>query len=55
MADGGFSKLEMLSSTLGHPPLKKSILKRIGLWKFKKIAGAEDFTITYTFDFAPVG
>lgn len=55
VADGGFSKLEMLSSTLGHPPLEKAILKRIGLWKFKKVEGAENFTITYTFDFAPVG
>ncbi len=55
VADGSFSNLEMLSSTLGHPPLEKAILKRIGLWKFKKIAGAKNFTITYTFDFAPVG
>lgn len=54
-AAGSVARVEMLDSTLEYPPLERAIIKRIGLWKFKEVGGVEDFTITYTFDFAPVG
>jgi hypothetical protein len=53
--DGNVKNVEMVDSTIDHPPLEESILRRIGLWKFDKREGWADFTIVYSFDFAPVG
>ncbi|MEE9614952.1 MAG: AgmX/PglI C-terminal domain-containing protein [Thermodesulfobacteriota bacterium] len=54
-AFGTVTDIRMEGSTLLYSPLENSILKRIRLWRFKRLRGAEDFTISYTFDFAPVG
>jgi len=35
--------------------LKDAILKRIYRWRFDELKNAEEYTIDYTFDFAPVG
>lgn len=54
-AEGKVRKVEMTSSTLNFPELEEAIINRIYLWKFPEAKGSEDFTIPYTFDFAPVG
>lgn len=54
-ADGKVKKATIDSTSLGSPRLEAQIIKRILLWRFKKIPGSEDFTITYTFDFSPIG
>lgn len=53
--DGKVKKSEIVNSTLNAPDLDEQIAARIYLWKFPDAAGSEDFTIEYTFDFAPVG
>ena len=53
--DGKVKKAEIVNSTLNAPDLDEQIAARIYLWKFPDAAGSEDFTIEYTFDFAPVG
>ncbi len=53
--DGKVVKSEVVSSTLGSPELEEAIINRIYRWKFSELDDVEDFTIDYTFDFAPVG
>ncbi len=53
-ADGKVSSAELVSSTLDSQELKDAILSRILKWKFSRLKDVETFTITYTFDFAPV-
>lgn len=54
-ADGTVSNAEILNSTLKDNDLKEAILKRIYRWRFDELKNAEEYTIDYTFDFAPVG
>ncbi|MBI3583188.1 MAG: AgmX/PglI C-terminal domain-containing protein [Nitrospinae bacterium] len=53
--DGKVVKSEVVSSTLGFPELEEAIINRIYRWRFSELDDVEDFTIDYTFDFAPVG
>ncbi|MBI5826827.1 MAG: TonB family protein, partial [Deltaproteobacteria bacterium] len=53
--EGKVRKAEIINSTLNSPELEEQIAARIYLWKFPDASGSEDFTIEYTFDFAPVG
>ncbi len=53
--DGKVVKSEVISSTLGSPELEEAIINRIYRWRFSELNDVEDFTIDYTFDFAPVG
>ena len=53
--DGKVVKAEVISSTLGFLELEEAIINRIYRWRFSEMKGVEDFTIDYTFDFAPVG
>ena len=53
--DGKVVKSEVVSSTLGSPELEEAIINRIYRWRFSELNDVEDFTIDYTFDFAPVG
>lgn len=53
--EGKVKKAEIINSTLNSPELEEQITARIYLWKFPDARGSEDFTIEYTFDFAPVG
>ncbi len=53
--EGKVTKAEIINSTLNSPELEEQITARIYLWKFPDARGSEDFTIEYTFDFAPVG
>lgn len=54
-ADGRVKEAIMVSSTLDSKKLEKRIIKRIHKWRFVEIKGSDDYTINYTFDFAPVG
>lgn len=53
-ASGRVTVAEMMSSTLDSPELRDALVDRINKWKFMELRDVEDFTITYTFDFAPV-
>ncbi len=53
--DGKVVKSEVVLSTLGSPELEEAIINRIYRWRFSELDDVEDFTIDYTFDFAPVG
>jgi len=53
--DGKVKEAAMISSTLDSEKLEKRIIKRIHKWQFAEVKGSDDFTINYTFDFAPVG
>lgn len=53
-ADGKVASAELVSSTLDSQELREAILSRILKWKFLRLKDVESFTITYTFDFAPV-
>lgn len=53
--EGKVVKSEVVSSTLGSPELEEAIINRIYRWRFSELDDVEDFTIDYTFDFAPVG
>jgi TonB family protein len=53
--DGKVVKSEIVSSTLGSPELEEAIINRIYRWRFSALGDVEDFTIDYTFDFAPLG
>ena len=54
-ADGKVVKAEVISSTLDFLELEETIINRIYRWRFSEMKDVEDFTIDYTFDFAPVG
>ncbi len=51
---GRVTTAEMVSSTLDSQELREALVERINKWKFTELKNVEDFTITYTFDFAPV-
>lgn len=53
--DGKVVKAEVISSTLDFLELEEAIINRIYKWRFSEMKDVEDFTIDYTFDFAPVG
>ena len=53
-ASGRVTVAEMMSSTLDSQELRDALVDRINKWKFTELRDVEDFTITYTFDFAPV-
>lgn len=53
--EGKVVKSEVVSSTLGSPELEEAIINRIYRWRFSELDDVKDFTIDYTFDFAPVG
>ncbi|MEK6531595.1 MAG: AgmX/PglI C-terminal domain-containing protein [Deltaproteobacteria bacterium] len=53
-ADGKVASADLVSSTLDSQELRDAILSRILKWKFSRLKDVETFTITYTFDFAPV-
>ena len=54
-AEGKVTKVEVQRTTLDDEKLEKAIVSRVYLWKFRPIPGSEDFAISYTFDFSPVG
>jgi len=47
--------IKNISTTLKEVKVVKAMLKRMRLWRFSPVKGEENFKITYTFDFAPVG
>lgn len=53
--EGKVKLVEVEKTTLGDEELEKAIVNRVYLWKFRPIPGSEDFAISYTFDFSPVG
>lgn len=52
---GKVGSVENVSSTLQSPEAVDAIIQRIYKWKFPELEGGQDFTITYTFDFSPMG
>ncbi|MFQ5901177.1 MAG: TonB family protein, partial [Thermodesulfobacteriota bacterium] len=54
-ANGRVTKAEIISSTLDSPELEEAIINRIYRWRFPELKNGEDYTIPYTFDFAPGG
>lgn len=53
--DGKVREATMASTTLNNQELEEAMISRIQKWKFPELQGGEDFPITYTFDFSPVG
>lgn len=53
--DGKVKEASLVSSTLNSKDLEEAILNRILKWKFPELLGGDEFSITYTFDFSPVG
>lgn len=53
--DGKVKEASMASTTLNNQELEEAMISRIQKWKFPELQGGEDFPITYTFDFSPVG
>ena len=53
--DGKVALAEIVSSTLASQDVVDAIIKKIYRWKFHELMGGEEFAITYTFDFSPVG
>lgn len=53
--DGRVARADVVSSTFHYPELEEAIINRILKWRFKELKEVDDFTINYTFDFAPVG
>ncbi len=53
--EGSISKIELIGTTLKSKPLVDKMIKRIYKWKFPVLKDVDDFVITYTFDFSPVG
>lgn len=53
--DGKVKEATMASTTLNNQELEEAMISRIQKWKFPELQGGEDFPITYTFDFSPVG
>lgn len=53
--DGKVREATLVSSTLNSKELEEAILSRILKWKFPELLGGDEFSITYTFDFSPVG
>ncbi|MBI3755541.1 MAG: AgmX/PglI C-terminal domain-containing protein [Deltaproteobacteria bacterium] len=53
--DGRVARADVVSSTFHSPELEEAIINRILKWRFKELKEVDDFTISYTFDFAPVG
>lgn len=53
--DGRVARADVVSSTFHYPELEEAIISRILKWRFKELKEVDDFTINYTFDFAPVG
>ncbi|MBI5599352.1 MAG: AgmX/PglI C-terminal domain-containing protein [Deltaproteobacteria bacterium] len=53
--DGKVAKAEMVSTTLDSSETVEAIVARITRWKFPTLLGGEEYIITYTFDFSPVG
>lgn len=53
--DGKVIETSLVSSTLNSPELEDAIIKRIYKWHFPEVKDADNFIVTYTFDFSPVG
>lgn len=53
--DGRIIRADIVSSNIHSPELEEAIISRILKWRFGELKGTGDFTINYTFDFAPVG
>jgi len=53
--EGKVKDVALVATTLASEEVVDRILRRIYHWKFNKLRSAEDFPITYTFDFSPVG
>lgn len=52
-SDGKVTKVEKVVSTLNSPELEEAIINRVYKWLFSAAKGADDFEISYTFDFSP--
>ncbi|MBI5235307.1 MAG: AgmX/PglI C-terminal domain-containing protein [Deltaproteobacteria bacterium] len=52
---GKVGAVENVATTLQSPDAVEAIIQRIYKWKFPELEGGQDFTITYTFDFSPMG
>jgi hypothetical protein len=52
---GKVGAVENVATTLQSPEAVDAIIQRIYKWKFPELEGGQDFTITYTFDFSPMG
>ncbi len=53
--EGKVKDVALVATTLASEEVVDRILRRIYHWKFNKLRSSEDFPITYTFDFSPVG
>lgn len=51
--EGKVAKVEKVASTLNSPELEEAIINRVYKWLFSAATGADDFEISYTFDFSP--
>ncbi len=53
--EGRVRDVVLVSASLKSSEVVDKILKKIYRWKFSRLKSGEDFSITYTFDFSPVG
>jgi outer membrane biosynthesis protein TonB len=53
--EGKVKDVALVATTLASEQVVDRILRKIYRWKFKELVSGEDFVITYTFDFSPVG
>jgi len=53
--EGKVKDVALVATTLASEEVVDRVLRKIYRWKFNKLRSGEDFVITYTFDFSPVG
>jgi outer membrane biosynthesis protein TonB len=53
--EGRVKEVSLVGTTLASEQVVDRILRKIYRWRFKELQSGEDFVITYTFDFSPVG
>ena len=53
--EGKVKDVALVATTLASEQAVDRMLRKIYRWKFDRLRSGEDFAITYTFDFSPVG
>jgi len=53
--EGRVKDVALVATTLASEEVVDRVIRKIYRWKFNKLRSGEDFVITYTFDFSPVG
>ncbi len=53
--EGKVKDVSLVATSLASEDVVDRVLRKIYRWKFNKLRSGEDFVITYTFDFSPVG